>query len=350
VESSTRAVYLDLNHWYALGEANAGTPRSEKDPEVLKLLRALVNRNLIILPLSTVHYMELTENPRDDMRQQVAPVMAELSRFRTFAPMSRIVTEEIDLALNARFGRPAFPETTKKFGFGIGFAFGHPLRFHLETHTEEDRLRLEERVGMSIDEFESELNVIAEYMFLTGPPKQLRRQIPGYDPYAARKQADRDLASFNVMVNTLRTHPEISKRPLDAIVERQFLFEFLDYWVKAEMKAGFSKTRRPFDSKDGFTEFLMSLPSRRVAAMLQFHYLKDVHREWKISDLRDIAALSGAIPYCDVVVTDKKAWDASMNRAHLDKEFDTIILHRLADLPAHVPPETATANSVEPRL
>jgi hypothetical protein len=33
--------------------------------------------------------------------------------------------------------------------------------------------------------------------------------------------------------------------------------------------------------------------------MIRFHYLKDVQRPWTINDLRDIAALSVAIPYCD---------------------------------------------------
>jgi hypothetical protein len=66
--------------------------------------------------------------------------------------------------------------------------------------------------------------------------------------------------------------------------------------------------------------------------MIQFHYLKDIARNWTINDLRDIAALSAAIPYCDVVVTDKKAWDVVVNRAHLDSEFRTHVLHRLDGL------------------
>ena len=49
-------------------------------------------------------------------------------------------------------------------------------------------------------------------------------------------------------------------------------------------------------------------------------------------DLRDIQALSTAIPYCDVVVTDRKAWDAATKRAHLDTEFDTTILCTLEAL------------------
>jgi hypothetical protein len=80
----------------------------------------------------------------------------------------------------------------------------------------------------------------------------------------------------------------------------------------------------------------MSLPSRRTAALIQFHYLKDVGRDWNINDLRDILALSAAIPYCDLVVTDRKAWDVTKNRARLDDEFGTEIFCSLDDLVNHL--------------
>jgi hypothetical protein len=73
-----------------------------------------------------------------------------------------------------------------------------------------------------------------------------------------------------------------------------------------------------------------------LAAMIQFHYLKDVNRDWNINDLRDILALSTAIPYCHIVVTDRKAWDVTKKRAHLDKEFNTEIFCSLDDLAAHL--------------
>ncbi|MGW9131967.1 hypothetical protein [Streptomyces sp. NPDC055681] len=59
---------------------------------------------------------------------------------------------------------------------------------------------------------------------------------------------------------------------------------------------------------------------------------RDGDRNWAINDLRDIDALSLAIPYCDVVVTDGKTWDTAVNRAHLDREFDTAIFRRMSDV------------------
>lgn len=328
-------VYLDLNHWYALGDALAGNPQNPDHVMALKQFQGHVERGEVIFPLSTVHYMELTENPRDAHRERAADAMALLSRFVTMAPGSKIVDEELALELNRRLGRPAFPKKVTKFGIGVGFAFGEAKRMMLNGITEENRQELETRLGMSVSEFEASANATTEYWVLRGPPGTLRSAIPDYDPYAARRVADDQLASFSVMINTLRTVPEIAKRSMDAIVARQLSFDIIDNYTRALMSAGFVK-QGPFHSRDDLTSFLTALPSRKVVTMMHFHYLKDVHRNWTINDLRDIAALSIAIPYCDVVVTDKKAWDTAVNRSHLDKEFNTPIFSSLTDLAKHL--------------
>ncbi len=291
-----------------------------------------------MFPLSAVHYTELAENPRDLQRQEAARVMMSLSRFNTITSTSKILDEELALALNSRFGRPAFPVKVKKFGFGANFAFtGIEKVLGLTGVTDEARRELEAKLGKPLAEWEAEVMLFTEYELLKQPSAGYRDRIPGYDPYAARRLADEELQSFNVMLNTLRTDPDIAARPLDAICERQFIFEFLDNYTRALLSAGFNARRRPpFNTREQLTDFLMSLPSRRVATMIQFHYLKDVQRDWTINDLRDIAALAKAIPYCDIVVTDKKAWDVSVNRAHLDTEFGTHIFRRLTDLTAHL--------------
>ncbi|MFI5588136.1 hypothetical protein ACIA5G_23995 [Amycolatopsis sp. NPDC051758] len=327
-----RTIYLDLNHWYSLGAALAGHPDDPQHVVVLTELTRRVEAGELVFPLSSVHYMELAENPRDHMRDEAASAMALLSRFTTMAPISKILDEELALELNRRFGRPAFPIKVSKLGKGVGFAFGHSTRLRLKGGTDVGRRKFEARLGKSIAEWEDEVNAFAEYYLLAGPPKHVWDQIPNYNPYAARKVADDQLASFNVMLNSLRAGGDVASRPLDAICARQYLFDFFDNFTRAIDSAGFTKHRQPFHGKQEMADFLMSLPSRRVVSMMQFHYLKDVSRDWKINDLRDIDALSIAIPYCDIVVADNKACDTATTRAHLDREFNTVILSSLTDL------------------
>ena len=276
-----------------LGEAIAGHPRQPDHVNVLRLLADQVEHGRLMFPLSTVHYIELAENPRDRQREEAADVMTLLSRFNTMASTAKIIDEELAVAFNRRFGRPAFPVKVKKFGFGVNFALtGDEKGFRLTGGSEEDRRKLEAMIGRSIARWEAEVNAVAEYELLKQPSAGLRGQIPGYDPYAARRVADEELESFNVLVNAVHTDPDIASRPLDAICARQFFFEFFNNYARALLSAGFTVNRTPFHTKEQFTEFLMSMPSRRVATTLQFHYLKDVGKRWKINDLRDNTALS----------------------------------------------------------
>ena len=333
-----RTVYLDINHWYALGEAMAGHPQKPEHVDVLHHLVRLVEQGRIMIPLSAVNYIELSENPRDHQREEATKAMTLLARFSTITSTKRIIDEELGLALNCMFGRPAFPVRVEKFGFGANFALtGEIKQFKLTGGADDARRQLEAMLGMSVAEMEARINAVSEYELLKQPPKAYWSTIPGYDPYAARREADRELASFNVMVNALHTNPDLRSRPLDAIYARQLTIDIENNFVQALLNAGYSMNRRPpLRDRESLTTLLTSMPSRRVATMLQHHYLKDSNKHWKINDLRDNAALAMTIPYCDIVVTDSAAWNTAVNHAHLDKEFGTAIFRSLTDLAAYL--------------
>jgi hypothetical protein len=192
----------------------AGHPRQLSHPDILSKLTNEANLGRLRFPLSAVHYIELTENPRDKQRREAAEVMAPLSRFMTMAPIGRIIDEELARELNKRYGRPAFPTKVPKFGSGVRYAFG-------ETTDPEEQF----------DE-------IKERLLLEGPPQAIRSQIPNYDANSARRIADAELESFNVMHTTLRIDPHIAARPLDAICARQLMVDILDNWTRALHSAG----------------------------------------------------------------------------------------------------------------
>ena len=172
IPTTRRTVYLDLNHWYALGDALAGHPQPPEHIDVLRQLVDLVEHGRVMFPLSALHYIELAENPRGEHRERAANVMAKLSRFNAVTCVGKIVDEELALALNRRFGRPAFPVKVPKFGVGVWFALmGEPKGFRLTGGTVEGRKQLEAELGMSVAELEDEINAVAEYELLKQPPK-----------------------------------------------------------------------------------------------------------------------------------------------------------------------------------
>jgi hypothetical protein len=184
-----RTVYLDLNHWYALGDAMAGHPQQPEHLDLLGKLTMLVEQGQIMIPLSSVHYMELSENPRDEHRKRAADVMAVLSRFNTITAIKKIVDEELALALNNKFGRPAFPVKVPKIGHGALFAFGISGRLTVTGYTDADRDQIEAQMGKTIADLKVKVNAFFEY-WLPATPRSLRDEIPGFEPVTTREDAE----------------------------------------------------------------------------------------------------------------------------------------------------------------
>ena len=322
-----RTVYLDINHWYALGRAGQANPDSPENTALVTALQDEVDAGRLVLPLSRVSYEELTENPRDQLREPTAEVMWRLSKGVTIAPASRIVDEELAVELNRRFGRPAFPAKVRKFGRGVGFAFGTgPLKAVVPAGR---RAEIEARIGMTIPDAEE----LLEYDVLA-TPGSLRGRIPGFDPNGWRREADAELAALKGMLDNVHGEgTSISGRPADAVYVRQIGGDIRENFANALTTAGYADTfTMPLRDAGEITDFIKHLPTQRVATELKIHYARNPQINWKINHLRDIAALSAAIPYTDAVVTDSDVWSAATHGTHLDREFNTVILRKLTEL------------------
>ena len=333
-EQQPRSVYIDINHWYALARADGGRPDKPEHAAILRTLQAEVEAGRVVIPLSSVTYTELTENPRDQLRQAAAGVMLKLSRLVTIAPPQKIVDEELARELNRRFGRPAFPIMVPKLGYGVGFAFGIRGRVKASGFTDAERERIEAQMGKTIADLELEANAQFEF-WLLATPRSLRDRIPGFEPVSTRADAAAELAEIKIMVDSLHSDKEIATRPMDGIAARQLCRDIFDNFTRA-LKSGGFVTGSPMHTRGELTDFLDHLPTQRVATALKYHYVKQTTTTWEINHLRDIAALSVAIPYTDAVVTDGDVWDIATHRAHLDAEFGTPIFKSLTDLAAHL--------------
>lgn len=322
-----QTVYLDINHWYALGRARQGNPDSPEHAALLTALQDEVDAGRLVIPLSHVNYEELTENPRDQLREPTAKVMWRLSKGATIAPASKVVDEELEAELNRRFGRPAFPAKVRKFGHGVGFAFGvGPLK---AVVPEGRRAEVEAEIGMTIQDAEAlvEYNVLAT-------PRSLRGRIPGFDPNRWRREADAELAALKIMLDNVHAEgTSISGRPEDAVYARQIGGDIRENFRRALTTAGCADTfTMPLKNAAEISDFIKHLPTQQVATELKIHYTRNPQVDWKINHLRDIAALSAAIPYTDAVVTDRDVRSAATHGTHLDREFNTAVFGRLTEL------------------
>jgi hypothetical protein len=89
--------------------------------------------------------------------------------------------------------------------------------------------------------------------------------------------------------------------------------------------------------------FVRSMPSTEVSIEIKTAWHRKSDKRWTPNDIDDIDALSLAVPYCDIVVTEKGCHHL-LNAARLGHRMRTTILRRLNDLPAAIdswtPPAT----------
>ena len=73
------------------------------------------------------------------------------------------------------------------------------------------------------------------------------------------------------------------------------------------------------------------MPSFDVAVTLKTACHRNSAHRWKYNDIYDIQALAPALPYCDVVVTDK-AMETQIRQSGLTKRLNTTVSAQLSDL------------------
>jgi hypothetical protein len=317
-----KRVYLDQAEWIELARARLGKPTSEGAREVLDIARAGVPLGLVAFPLSGVHYMENAKTHRWRQRGALAATMAELSCFATIAPASRLLEGELDQALRKMFGRPYEVRPIDAFGTGGAHAFGEPELADVEDR----RLRALMDTDPALRPF---IEQRREFAMLAGPPMDFPR--PWFPMESVRQQEERFATTQRQVGATLRDAGYGNDGRAVPTLVAQMLVEILDPLNKAMAKTGLSADL--LDTPEALTELLMDLPTQRVDYELRLAMHRDAGLPWKGNDLDDIGALWLSVPYCDVVVTERK-WRALVQTTHLDKLYGTTVLDSLADLPA----------------
>ena len=75
-----------------------------------------------------------------------------------------------------------------------------------------------------------------------------------------------------------------------------------------------------------------AVPSQRVNLALEIHAGRNPQRRLHVNDIRDVGFYKTAIPYANVIVTEKH-WANAIRQTKLDAEFGTLALTKLTELP-----------------
>lgn len=132
-----KKVYLDVNFWIYLREAEAGKPGSPDHLELLSLLKEGVSSGRILCPISEITFFEvMKQTPADERRFATAAIIDKLSRgIALMAEQDRIATEIAHFIY--RYAQPGELHDLEELVWTkIGLCFGQEYPFVEGLHEE----------------------------------------------------------------------------------------------------------------------------------------------------------------------------------------------------------------------
>jgi len=307
-------IYLDQNAWIGLLRAHEKHSEGERHRDVLALIEEAVARGWASLPLSSVHYLETARRRPYAKRTRLAHLMLHLSQRHSIAPFATLVRAELRRAVAAWFGSRVVPAAPRPFGVGADHAFATSLIQNFASARGQ-------RAPWVKD--------LLEWGALAGHPEH---DEPGETPVHKIEETMRKEAHRLEQLRELRrpegwTRGDRSKRMWAAQAYTEAVEELNDAFAEAGVPAGHLMVQGP----SGMTRFLNDVPT--LHARYELGRLKEqaTSAAWTANDMRDIQALSVAVVYADVVVTEK-SWTALIGRSGLDRLRDTIVVSDLNDL------------------
>jgi hypothetical protein len=309
-----KIIYLDQNKWIDLLKSIVKPKEYPKYIDIANLIQNKANSGEWIFPLSLIHFMETLSRADIGSREELAYVMSSISKNWSIKSCADVIEDEF---LNS-FAE--IHDVTKKVE--IKAVCNNLLSAIGVEHFE---IQCQDHVPKAMKEDSKELiknttnneKLFTLFMTYTNKPELIASFQCG-DEESKRE--------WQILRTKVAKFPK--KNRYESFLLMMFLGEFSI--VNKQLQEFFKKTNEEIIptkllcDKNKTISFLESIPSLNVTTKILYEILKDPNRPIHIHDNRDLTFLSTAIPYCDVVVTEK-TWKHSVKLHKLDSNYSTTI-------------------------
>lgn len=315
-----KIIYLDQNAWSNLSKSyRKGT--GELSQVAYKLIEAADNAKAIF-PLSISRFTETIKWGKGDRRRELLDFMDKLSRNRTVLPFTVIRDLEIldnSLRVQKRETIGDLAPLVQRTGISHMMGLGYPRIEKITGIDEETQRKLNDLLRKAVEDRR------ALYKISQNGLK---------DEY--REKWEETIKPF---LEDMRFRREtLSKIPKEQGYKTELAFHFtgtiIQKLVSSLLNDGVSPSiLQPFViGKKPLLTFFRSFPA--CYCNFELNYFRDsLNLKVDANDVQDILALSGAIPYSDIVVTEDQ-WKEAANQRKLSTLFRTKVLseNELVDL------------------
>jgi hypothetical protein len=315
-------VYLDQNVWVNLLKESTGAAPSTGTR--IGILSSYKKDHAVRFPLSAMHYMETWHRSKWESRYALASTMRDLSEYLALAPAYRLQRPEIERAIIEKMDIRGYAPNPAAgaFGHGVDHAFASSSgRFRYveslgDEHLFSPTLKLTDD---PIRILKSKGDPIYQWISLAGPPGAF--DIEGFDRITQHRQGAFYAASQQEKME--RWVSNGGKDMVDRAVITDAFVDLLDDLNDMCATRGVDPISVAH-SREDIMHLWAAIPTVHVHSSLRIQRFRNSQQKWSQHDLADLSALSVAIPYCDIVVTERQ-WCALAKRAKLDATYKTFV-------------------------
>jgi len=315
-------IYLDQWVYVELLRSYKGLP--PQYPKYAKICQGLIessNDGTNKFPFSLAHLHETLKRNKLNSRKELFKFMFDLSKFYTIRPWTQVIDLEVRNAILISLGLKTKNLLDFVFGGELVHCIGGILELESIDPNKEVPDEIKEKINIEVfrnselisDIFSKDTNIehvdsfIQENNELTQRLEGLRKKDYYYHDKKMRKKIS-DERFFIDIIND-----PITKAATEFNLDSQ------------------KYAQQILSSRESTTNFLKSIPTAYVFHVLSEACDLNLGRSSKPNDFWDIAALAIAVPYCDVVLTEKESVSI-LNKNKIGELYNTKILHKIEEL------------------
>lgn len=323
MRAEPKIVYLDQKAWINLARSYYNKTEDKSLKKALHVVLRSVESDKALFPLSHVHLTETLCHLTYSKRKKLVEFMIKVSKGNTILPFTKITKLEIHQAVLKKLGFKTSNLRHRVMGKGI-------------PHLYNSRTQLKKSNPNTPDLSQEREQAIIETLSSVETLRFALNQDIAEDYKAGRiieeevlNQIEENRAKDNLIA-------DIDLRYRIAAT-RFFINHIIPELERISIKHRISvdKIFSGISTKEDIERFFQSIPTAYVLFSLIFRRDIQKHRRVQKNDSNDIAFLTIAIPYCDIIVTEK-FWVNLVKQSKLDKLYDTKILSSIKDLPNYL--------------
>lgn len=313
-------IYFDQRIWIDLLKAHKGIePYKQKYGDVCRKVMIASDANNHKFPFSMWTLIETHKRTKLESRKELFQFIFRVSKFNTILPWVEILSPEIRNAILISVKKQPVNLEGVVFGEGIGHCFS----------SKEVLLPKEGAKPISEEKKKEIFSALRD-------PDRVADALSGevlWEYIRAEDERDKEMTEKLEGLRKKYSHPD--KRKQKDIADARFLFEvienrFIREVLNQQLDAK-EYIKQVFSSRENADNFLKQIPTAYVYHILEYARDSNKSRSIEKNDFADLGALAIAIPYCDVVVTERE-WANILNKRGIGKLCNTRIIHDINEL------------------